>query len=748
MAKKRKSSTEPSGAGWTLEDCGPEFVEMRATELGIKGKGEARTAALSARLSDPAWISQQLRELSAFELIVLEALIDLGGTCEIGMLWDEACRRAQVEREFHECEVERAIAQTGAQLSGPRDIGIATVLRPCSVPLQHLLTDISVAPITGPLPAAAQEVALQVRNTIVAACRLAHRKVRATKNGAPSKTNQRRFEADVATSDASLWTLLDAACDWQLTTADVSGALVPNREVVTAVSRGVLPQHARATGLDLAALLKGGPVPVERVIRQLQRAEFEAQGNGPSGYVELPKSWVLAGSVRAARALRNYPDLWVGEVDGVLAVAAPRPAGSGEGHVLANFEVMLAPETSLDVVTVVALAAELVRLDQIATFRLTPASVRAAVVHGVELAEILAALDDVGTRAVPDNVRQSVREWATTVSTARIIRDRVIVVPAAAGDRLLAESRTCQLFEGLAPGVLRVADSVTEAKLAGFLDDVGVAVVPDVVAPPPPSGRGAVAPPSGPPPSVAPDPAAVARVQAALAKREFPPLVHAHVGNPDVNAATTDSDDPGGPSFDAPPGVPQATFNRELAAVRAELKRWHRKLRPKARGKIKLPLLLNQPGAILELVLVHASARARILRRATKVDQLSRLARAALLHGHIAFTDHVEEQPPHPREFASLAPRAVRSALSQSIDMEARCYLLLKTGGSSVVTPALRIQAIVPRGSDVVVQATTAASGDDHAFALTSIASVLFADDEDDDDTMSLHDLERLIGRF
>ncbi|MBL4686058.1 MAG: helicase-associated domain-containing protein [Nannocystaceae bacterium] len=743
---RRKSSTDISTAAWTLDECGPEFVEMRAIELGITSKGKARSAELAAVLADSAWIAKRLAELSAFELVLLETLVDFGGVCEFEMLWDEACRRARVTREFHDCEIDNAIAAVGAALTGPRGDKLATMLAPCITPLQRLVKDISVPVIEGPLPAATQEVASRVRNTIIAACRVVHRRVRATKSGAPSRTNLRRFDADVAASTGSMWGLLQAAFEWRLTAVDGSGTLVPDRKVIAAVAKGAHPHHDLPAGVDLGLLLQDGPVAVEMLIRLEQRAEFQGPRSSPSGGVQLPQPWVLAGSLRAGTRLGSCPELWVGEIGGVQALAAPRPTGATDGHVLPNFEVMLAPETSLDTVALVALAAELVRLDQIATFKLTPTSVRAAVVHGVELEEILGALDGVGSRPLPDNVRQSVQEWATTVSRARIIRDRVIVVPVGVGERLISEPRTSALFEALAPGVLRVDVSMTETKLAGVLDAVGVAVVPDAGERHRAGEDTAAAPEhtaSVPSASGAPDPAANARVQDALTKRGFPKLMHGgHTGQSSGTSGAGDDMVSEGPFFDAPPGVPQGEFNREVSVVRAELKRWHGKLRPKARSKVKLQLLLNQPSPVLELAVVHAAVRVQILRRATKVDQVSRLAAMAVLNGDVAFAALAEDQPPHPHEFPILAPREVRASLVTAMKTEATCHLLLKLGSRDVISPALRIESIVPRGRDIVVHAKSVASDEDHAYALTSIASIV-----SDGDDLSLKELEHLLRR-
>lgn len=761
--------------GWPLERVDDADIVSRCNALGIEvakktGRGDKgaakRREALARGLADPSLVSRVLSRLSAFELVLLESLVDLGGIVEVEALWDEACRRAQIERPFDIWEIERAIALLGCQLTERTPFGterdLAGLLEPCCGTLSSLLSGVSLParpPSAAELPVEAQRALQRLRDHLLVAGRCAQLRVKRTKSGAPSRTQRRKFEAEIPTDGEPLWGMLETAVELGLVIgSEQSEFLSPDLECLKgAADRGFLSPSSTPTVGVAVAWAVAGPVPVEHLVRHHQQY---AQRKGLGQLVDRP-----TGDREIARILGSSLGLWCGKLGEQLVVACPGASlGEADGHILPNYDVILGPNTPLSAAAVLGCAAELVRLDRLASLRLTPESVRGAIALGLECSEILEALDRVGPRQAPPAVRRSVEEWAASTRLARIVRDRVVVLPPEAATRVVAGRGSQRMFELLAPGIVRVDAIVTEAKLALALEEAGVSLGVAQTGgaaddDPPEREAGASCPPS-PEASETLDPDARARVHEALSRNEFPPLpvaVPEPRGRASEAPARLGSDDSGPASIQAlmrelqGGRVPPAALEREMLHVIAVLERWHRKLRPKARAKVHLPDLLQPDGLAGLLLLLAPDARARILNRCTNPGQIGRRATAAILEGELsplaAFgLDEEDEDPPAIDEFpVGITPRNIRRALDEAATDESPVWLLINRGGTKQVSQRLIVEAIEPRGRDLMLLARAddgsdgdARDADRFAIPLTSVASVLVEDGPHEEELFGL----------
>jgi hypothetical protein len=720
MGRPRRNSTDhaaPAGLrGWPLSDVPPHSIDELCRHHGITARGGRRLELLAERITDPQRLRAHLAGLSAFELVILETLADHGGSSRVDWLWAEACRRVGIDRALHRCEIYRGVDPIGCRLETRGGDEISALFDVCVEPLRGLVSGVSLPSAPKRPPPAAEDEARRLRDAIIAAARTVHRRVKQNKDGNANRANRRTFEADVVSATDSAWQALDLAIDGGLVDADPSGALAPVAARLREVAaRGFFSRRGMADEVALARRLDGDVVGLEVFVRADQRQRAR-DGASRAGLLAIEPGGAPTFH-RIRHELSNLVGVWVGEVDGVEIAAVARTRGRGGGHVLPNFEVMLQPDADLELVRVVALAAEAVRLDRLCTFRLTPAAVRGALRSGATLEEIEGALQSVGPREIPDNVLRSLRDWAGQVRPGRIVRGRVIVVDATVAETLLADAELGDGLEALAPGVLRVAEKVSDRQLHARLDDLGVTVAAE---PAPASDarrplRSAIADLEPFCPDERLDDEARARVAAAMAASDFPLLVH-------------DDDDVQSSDYEAPPGVDQDAFVAAVARVQDELRRWHGKLKVHARRKLPLPSLLEDE-VVPMLAVVAAEARARIYKRSTKLGQLRRHAGAAMTAGLLA---QLADAPADPSglelAFPEMAPVEVRRALAFAMEDETVVQLRLRRGGQEETTPPLVIERVEPRGRELVVLAEDEA-GQSYAYPLTKVASVRAANE-------------------
>jgi len=107
---------------------------------------------------------------------------------------------------------------------------------------------------------------------------------------------------------------------------------------------------------------------------------------------------------------------------------------SAPGFVQPNYEVVLPPGVPLGAAFVVACAAELQHFEAVARLKLTRDSVLAARSVGIDVGEIVAALEQISApRPLPPAVKHAVEEWGESVGEARIRTAVLFDVHAAEG---------------------------------------------------------------------------------------------------------------------------------------------------------------------------------------------------------------------------------------------------------------------------------------------------------------------------
>jgi len=183
--------------------------------------------------------------------------------------------------------------------------------------------------------------------------------------------------------------------------------------------------------------------------------------------------------------LRFDPLLHVDSGDDVLAIPADvRAAIRGEpmafgpsvsGFVQPNYEVVLPAGVPLSAAFVVGCASELVHFEAVARLKITRESVLAARSVGLDVVDIVAALESVaGARGVPPAVRHAIEEWGAAVGEARI--RTAVLFEVRAADALLdlvAEKLSSIVLDRPTPQLFVLSRSPNPRELA-TLRSVGV----------------------------------------------------------------------------------------------------------------------------------------------------------------------------------------------------------------------------------------------------------------------------------
>lgn len=122
-------------------------------------------------------------------------------------------------------------------------------------------------------------------------------------------------------------------------------------------------------------------------------------------------------SVDAARDVLALPPDVRSAIRGEPLVTGP----AASGFVQPNYEVVLPPGVPLGAAFVVACASELQHFEAVARLKLTRDSVLAARGVGLDVEEIVAALEQISApRALPPAIRHAIEEWGASVGEARI----------------------------------------------------------------------------------------------------------------------------------------------------------------------------------------------------------------------------------------------------------------------------------------------------------------------------------------
>jgi hypothetical protein len=138
--------------------------------------------------------------------------------------------------------------------------------------------------------------------------------------------------------------------------------------------------------------------------------------------------------------METWPEVEIGQHDGrrffrlrpglaaALRAGSPHsPAAPGKIFVQPDFEVLVPRDAGLGPTLLLARVGRLARADVVATFTLTPESIRQAVLEGVSAERIVADLKALAAHGVPAAVERAIRDWAgnagrCTVTDAVVVR--------------------------------------------------------------------------------------------------------------------------------------------------------------------------------------------------------------------------------------------------------------------------------------------------------------------------------------
>ncbi len=209
-----------------------------------------------------------------------------------------------------------------------------------------------------------------------------------------------------------------------------------------------------------------------------------------------------ADSLRRCREAMTIVGLFSRAKDGFLRAARSdarpeRTMTASENPIVIqpNFDVTVPSTTLFRDALALASVARLTRLDTYSHFELTKERFASALQTGRQVADLIAELTALTANRMPSNITSSLNGWAAEFESVRLLKGIVLTVEEAR--RFSVEhSQTIQslMRRELAPGVYLFAESdVTELRDA--LQDAGVELVPEVMAPaPPPRASSALVP--------------------------------------------------------------------------------------------------------------------------------------------------------------------------------------------------------------------------------------------------------------
>ena len=303
---------------------------------------------------------------------------------------------------------------------------------------------------------------------------VAHLPVKATSKGDPNRTSVKKVARKLEMEPDALFELLEEALE-RGALGILDGVLAPDPADMRSIASGAL--HDPEWGRVLEAL-RDGPLPAELVCR------FVARDLGvldTHGFLQAPwyareyDDMLVAGSAELA----EWRDVGRVKADGISWLVLPAASSAlpeqTEGFVTPSLEVMVGPDPDPRIVARLALAAELVRVDRVLTFRLRPKSVGRGVSLGVTGEELVDVLSRIGRHGIPESVRAQVLDWA---ANARFVRAAPATV-LRCGLRVHEEvvGALGELVElAPAPGVVLLAAGVSFEQASRRLDEAGLSL--------------------------------------------------------------------------------------------------------------------------------------------------------------------------------------------------------------------------------------------------------------------------------
>ncbi len=477
MAKRPRSSTDSSEPVYAPRAFDFDEIDGLAGLLTMDWaivKDDARFTTLRRVMSDPARVTEKLRDVSALALLVCEILVETGGMADadtVASILEErsGLDAAAVARFLHGFEGDGLLSPV--HMIGRPDEKHFVLLGPAAELVGERVWLLS-APAVGtkvlegapPTDAAA----------VLAVAGLAlHERVMHTAAGEPHRGNLKKHARRLAVDEQALGEWVESAWHAGALRTDLDrGAYVAVPSRMSAIAAGGLVNGPFAP--LLSRWLAEGARPLEVIVRALARhADIRTPG-------ALWKRQTYDARLRDVREqLGKVSGLLRQNVDGVewigLARASSALPDQTEGFVTPNLEVMVGPDPDPRVVARLALCAELVRIDRVLTFRLRPASVARGVAAGMSGEEMVDVLARVGRHGLPDAVRAQVLDWAANARIASAAPMTVIRVPPRLHDEVVAAlGELVQLAP--APGVVLLGAGVTIEEVRLRLHKLGVQV--------------------------------------------------------------------------------------------------------------------------------------------------------------------------------------------------------------------------------------------------------------------------------
>lgn len=433
------------------------------------GLPESRSGvkSLEAALRDPERTRRRLRGLPAYALLVLEALCEGRGRLRRSEL-AEALKERTPGEDLLTSALGFLSAHGLAMTTGPGPADSVTLLQPEAATIAEIVIGVG---HPSELPAGLPDdpaILSHERQILAVATLAAHRKLRWTRDGAPHRTALKSFVKGLGPDEEEIEGLLHEAHQAGLIQVGAvgdggeGGTTIAPRALHDAAAGGLRAVRGSLLGTLDALVPESGWIPARSLVPEVvQFGVGSARGRAAEHAV--------ATACRGRFVVREHAGhLFVGRT--------VRPtARSGDGHVTPNLEVMLGPEAHPEIVVAIGVFAELVRLDRVLTFRITPASVAAGCATGQPLEGFLEALDRVGRHAVPDNVRITVRDFASRLGTMR--RLWALEVPASATEALVRELGAAAVGAPR-PGLVLAEFGLNVSDISNAMQRVGLHAIP------------------------------------------------------------------------------------------------------------------------------------------------------------------------------------------------------------------------------------------------------------------------------
>lgn len=430
---------------------------------------------LAAALDDEAVIAKHLATLSAAHLIVLEVLAEAGGRVTMKTLEGEVERRIGLQSHVVKAVLDDLLRACLAVTLVSRNSApqLASLVRPgCEHVARRVrgisLPDAGSTPEMTPIRDPGQ---LSPRDAIALIALTAHRKLRFNVSHTVNRSGLRPFLKGIGVTEQAAERVLQRAIE-----LDVLGAsgerLVPFASRVIQLARqGGFPVYDRRIG----AWLQGRDwTSVEALARAMTMPTL---GRHTTIFALSEPDRGSRPMEMAIAAIAKLDGLEHAEARGARWVRRP-PVGawSGDGHVTPSFDVLLGPDAGLELTAVLALGAELTRVDRMLTLRIGPASVAAGIARGLDAERFVSALEHVAARPLPDNVRAMLGDWTGRARVARRRAVTMLELPADVAEAIAAGPFAKHVVAHPTPGVLLVERSLSSGKIEAELGRHGVSL--------------------------------------------------------------------------------------------------------------------------------------------------------------------------------------------------------------------------------------------------------------------------------